>query len=132
MAHNPVKNEVYLSDKYPHAFINNEPYDFPVGEGWHDLCARTFGQIVDIYRKHGVPLKHFCLMQLKEKYGGLRIYSGALPVQVYNEVDAVIGQAEKESLTICEICGQPGHYWESGGWIMTRCDKHASKEAVQD
>ncbi|MDD4279010.1 MAG: hypothetical protein PHX74_04665 [Candidatus Sumerlaeales bacterium] len=132
MAHNPVRNEVHMSDKYPYVFVGNEPYDFPVGAGWHDLCARTFGQIMSIYKKHKVPLERLSLMQLKEKYGGLRIYVGALPIQVYDEVDTIIRQAEKESLTICEICGQPGHHWESGGWVMTRCDKHASKGLVQD
>jgi hypothetical protein len=56
--------------------------------------------------------------QIKEKFAGLRAYAnGATPEQW-----KVIEQAEYDSETICEECGQPGTLREIG-WMYLRCDK---------
>lgn len=56
--------------------------------------------------------------QIKEKYGGLRIYfSGG-----DDYVDGLISMAEEMSYKICERCGCPGSP-NKQGWIMTLCDK---------
>lgn len=55
--------------------------------------------------------------QVKEKYGGLRIYFTGGD----DYVDGVIGMAEEYSYKVCEICGNAGKP-NKGGWITTLCD----------
>ena len=64
------------------------------------------------------------IVQIKEKFGGLRFYVDNASDRIYNFIDF----AETLSNTTCEICGSPGGH--SGGfWIKTLCKKHAEKEA---
>ena len=63
------------------------------------------------------------IVQIKEKFGGLRFYvDGAT-----DEVDNYIAFAEQLSNRICEECGAPGTHRDNG-WIRTLCDKHANPE----
>jgi len=60
--------------------------------------------------------------QVKEKYGGLRIYfSGG-----DDYVEGVIGMAEEYSYKICEVCGNAGKT-NKVGWITTLCDNCRNK-----
>ena len=60
------------------------------------------------------------LEQVKEKFGGLRFYTGA----VSHEMQILIGEAERISTTTCQECGGPGCTTGRGGWYATLCDKH--------
>lgn len=84
-----------------------------VGKGWSGLVNRAFDELSK-YDPHVV------VIQVKEKYGGLRIYSSPY----HEEFDRFITELEKESFTICEECGAPGQL-RSGGWYVTLCDEHA-------
>lgn len=84
-----------------------------VGEGWSALINRAFDELAK-YAPHVVVL------QVKEKYGGLRIYSSPY----HEEFDKFITELEKESFTVCERCGAPGKL-RSGSWYLTLCDEHA-------
>ncbi len=77
------------------------------GDGWEPLLRRLFGQL-----SAGVVLT-----QVKEKWGGLRVYFYGATDAEYDLIDA----AERASLTICEVCGQPGKP-NPTGWISTLCD----------
>lgn len=115
-----------LSEKWPHLYDGDEPYEFPVGEGWLNICGRTFERIVGIYRKHEIPLGQFAVIQIKEKFGGLRIYTGGIPEEAYHEVEDAIVDAEAESYETCEACGSPGRI-RYGNWWRTLCDRHAEE-----
>lgn len=57
--------------------------------------------------------------QIKEKYGGLRIYfSGG-----DDYVEGLVSMAEAISYKICEICGNKGEA-NKNGWISVRCETH--------
>lgn len=58
------------------------------------------------------------VVQIKEKWGGLRIYtSGESP-----HISALIDIAEELSYKTCEECGSPGKaYLVNGGWHRTLC-----------
>jgi len=59
------------------------------------------------------------VVQVKEKYGRLRVY-----VDGGNEAtEHLIDAAEKESESICDLCGAPGSI-SIAGWRATRCTKH--------
>jgi hypothetical protein len=57
--------------------------------------------------------------QVKEKYGGLRVYfSGG-----DDYVEGLVSMAEAISYKICEICGNKGEP-NKNGWISTLCETH--------
>lgn len=82
------------------------------GNGWDDLIERCYElceqEPEDIY-----------ICQVKEKFGGLRFYilGGS------DELQDKILEIEKESLTVCQKCGEKGKQ-RNTGWILTLCDKH--------
>jgi hypothetical protein len=57
--------------------------------------------------------------QVKEKYGGLRLYfSGG-----DDYVEGLVSMAEAISYYVCDICGNKGEA-SKGGWISVRCEAH--------
>jgi hypothetical protein len=84
-----------------------------VGSGWSALLEQLVNDLFALGWNGEV-------LQCKEKFGGLRFYTGA----VTDEMHDVINRAEYKSYTICEECGAPG-VARTGGWIKTLCDEHA-------
>ena len=84
-----------------------------VGKGWAPLVNRVFDKLETT--KGSIKI-----VQVKEKYAGLRIYTD----YSNKELDAVINQAERQSLTMCEQCGKSGKV-RGKGWYYTSCDEHA-------
>jgi len=86
-----------------------------VGAGWATLINRVF----DEREKLAIISP---IVQVKEKYGGLRIYTGIYEV----ELESLIQQVEVESYHICETCGEPGVlHKNNSGWYFTACDLHS-------
>lgn len=87
------------------------------GDGWIPLVDRLDRQISEI-----VP--DYKIGQVKEKFGGLRYYIGAVPSEVFDRVYALITAAEEESFSICESCGTTENVTTGGkGWVKTYCDE---------
>jgi len=82
-----------------------------VGPGWGPLVQRL---IRDLFELGWDGELH----QVKEKYGGLRFYTGGLSDGGFDRVD----RAEDESFHICENCGEPGRVRTESFWATTRCD----------
>jgi hypothetical protein len=59
------------------------------------------------------------IMQVKEKFGGLRFYVNGASDEVHNYIDF----AESMSFRVCEMCGAPGEP-RSDGWTKTLCERH--------
>lgn len=83
-----------------------------VGEGWHPLVTQLINDLFELGWDG-------CLMQIKEKFGGLRFYIGTGNDKIFDR----LYQAEQESYTICEECGKPGKPTDNG-WIKTVCEEH--------
>lgn len=82
-----------------------------VGGGWAELVRRAF---------EALPEGH-TIVQVKEKFGSLRIY--VEPNQMAYE--DFIDQLAAESLIICEVCGEPGRHRTDRYWQRTLCNEHA-------
>jgi hypothetical protein len=130
-----------LFEKYPQIFINRTKspmescmsWGCEVGNGWYELlsslCWRIFQHEKNIEDKKRIladqperikeELEYFPVKfdQVKEKYGGLRVYFTGGD----NYVEGVIGMAEEYSYKVCEVCGNSGKP-NKGGWITTLCD----------
>lgn len=80
-----------------------------VGPGWSKLIDKLYDKISE----------DVVVVQVKEKFGGLRFY-------VYNATDDeldFIDFVESESLTICERCGKAGRLRADRNWVLTLCDE---------
>lgn len=115
----------YLAVKYNHLFTKNPRnpmalFGFECGDGWYDLLEQLISQI-DKYLSHKYKGEEtdFEIVQIKEKFGGLRFY-------VHNADDAIyemIRFAEDLSYKTCEYCGSNQDVMRSKGWIVTACKK---------
>lgn len=131
-----------LYDKYPDLFSNKHKgiqnscmaWGCEVGNGWYEIISSVCWMIKQHednkrYRKEYLekneperlseepeyfPVK---FDQVKEKYGGLRLYfSGG-----DDYVEGLVSMAEAMSYNVCEVCGNKGQP-NKGGWISTRCE----------
>ena len=94
--------------------------------GWYDLISSVC-HMIDQYEKYenykvnnheNYKYHPVTFDQVKEKFGGLRIYfSGG-----DEYVSGLVAMAENFSYKTCEGCGQRGKSNKSG-WIITLCDK---------
>ena len=91
-------------------------------EGWYKAFGKMFiKELIDELEKDNY-LDDFEILQIKEKYGGLRIYIGSAPEAIHRLID----EYEELSYNYCQICGKPGKTYDNG-WIMTLCPAHARK-----
>jgi hypothetical protein len=91
-----------------------------VGPGWHPIIDRLAADLL----KLGWDGK---VLQVKEKFGGLRFYIEQDMDVLHDRIDA----AKAEAYRTCEICGTPG-IARSGGWIKTLCDEHANGRPLRE
>lgn len=135
----------YLCDKYPKIFVERtlSPREscmgrgFETGNGYFPLIDSLCHQIQahidqhNQYCKYQPPIEQMVFQQVKEKFGGLRIYS-----QGGDEYcKGLIGMAEAQSYSICEICGKAGllEVGHTKGLIQSVCKECAvkSKREIQ-
>lgn len=111
-----IQNTNKLVNDYPRIFP--EPFYFECEDGWFDLIFNLCSEIdIECKRLNLEANKWTKATQIKQKYGTLRFY-------VNNYIDSVnqlIEKAEKQSSSICEICGLPGKTNDDYGWIRTCC-----------
>ncbi len=85
-----------------------------VGPGWEHLVRRVYNAIAGLGLNTGI-------INVKEKFGGLRIY----PDYWQDDLEKVIIEVETESFTVCEKCGKDGGLRNMGGIYQTACEEHA-------
>jgi len=81
-----------------------------VGKGWSKILDKLYD----------AKPRNVNVLTVKEKLGGLRYYVGFTTEEFYR----LIRDAEEESFTVCEVCGDSGILREINGWLYTRCEKH--------
>lgn len=84
-----------------------------VPEGWAKLVDTLWDAVHELDPDIEV-------LQVKEKFGGLRFYVYTASV----EASRLIKEAEKQSYTICEVCGEPGTNAQAPRYLRTLCPKH--------
>jgi hypothetical protein len=96
---------------------------FEHDDGWFDILWRLCGDleplVAEFEKETGLQ---FEVLQVKEKFGGLRFYVNC---RKEGAIRQRIGAAAQESFHTCEVCGQPGKLREER-LIKTLCDEHAS------
>jgi hypothetical protein len=82
------------------------------GDGWFDLIEETCKKITE-----NDPDNTVIFVQIKEKFGQLRIYFNGGP----EEIHKIVGEAERRSAHICENCGTTNSVKPCGTWIKNLC-----------
>jgi len=100
-----------------HEYDLEEILQGSIGPGWIPLVMRLAESLVEAGWNRR-------LLQVKEKWGGLRFY-----IDYGNsEVFRLIEEAEKESYFICEDCGNnETAAARNDGWIRTLCNDCESR-----
>ena len=78
-----------------------EPYGMECNEGWKDIIERT-------HEKLSYIDPNYTILQIKEKFGGLRYYFSTLLEYdgiEKNIMDDIVTAAEIEASRTCELCG---------------------------
>ncbi len=105
-----------------------------VGEGWWDILKRLDEEFARIL---GEDINRLSIVQIKEKFGGLRVYIDhtSLSSDYWPELFEAGQRAESESYKTCELCGSkdnidtrgPDH--RSFGLTLTLCETHHTQRA---
>jgi len=112
---NDLKDIDYFKEKYPH-FFSKELIEFYCLDGWADLLDAAFCLISQTDDS-------FKLIQVKEKFGGLTVYS--------------IGRRQSKELCnwimdasygICSKCNSRDEVTKEGRYLVTLCKKCREKE----
>lgn len=117
-------NNIYIITENPNKQKPQEPYELfgiECGKGWNKLIIPILDYI-DLYNSgHDDKIE---ILQIKEKFGGLRIYTSfSTP-----ELDQLIDDAEEQSFKTCEYCGSTENISQTTGWIKTLCSKCMKKK----
>ena len=120
MRGNEMEDDYITKLRVDFPFLQKVRCGVSFGRGWEPLIRKLCEDISEILK--GYPEFDFRVEQIKEKFGGLRFYPGALGQDLFDPITDLISAAEQESYKVCEDCGAPGEIRE-GGWIRVLCEK---------
>jgi hypothetical protein len=120
-----------LVERYP-ALLKDEdgrPIGYPeVGDGWAIVVVQAVDCIAAVARGAQEDIR---IVEVKEKFGTLRIYTNALRSSTAAAaVEDIVALAEARSECTCDICGNEGVLYQSGDVLITRCAAHGAGAPV--
>jgi|DEB19_MinimDraft_3_1074340.scaffolds.fasta_scaffold07083_3 hypothetical protein len=96
-------------------------------QGWHAIIEECHQKLLQID-------PNYKILQIKEKFGGLRYYfapSESLDKSLVDEMQKIAYSYEDRSWKVCEICGEEARtpvqvveLYNVEGWRKTRCLQH--------
>lgn len=114
-----------LHDEFPTLYVGLDSerslmrFGFMCGDGWYDILHELSEQVLK-----ADPSARAC--QVKEKFGGLRVYISSSSHEV---LDLALA-AEKKSFGVCENCGKPSNreFRRLDDWYWTVCSKECKEQ----
>ena len=119
-----IEDYPYLHPRDVHGnLIEDYDFDYLEGEldlpeGWFDLFLQCCEDLKAPLEKAGL-LYSFKFLQIKEKFGGMRIYVS----NDIEEVRDILAKYEFISRQVCCVCGKPATALTKG-WVCPCCDEH--------
>lgn len=111
-----------LKADFPNLYKTIRPGNFSILVGWMPLVHHL---------SHDLAKYPIQVVQVKEKFGGLRFYIdlaedidhwGVIGPTAFEDVHNLISEAEARSYKVCELCGAESGYGQiRGNWIKTSC-----------
>lgn len=122
--------EKKLVEKYPELFRGKDKppteslmcFGCECDDGWFELI-NTACYLIQNHMKYRPECPPVEFMQIKEKFGGLRLYYYGGD----DYVQGVCSMAEAMSYHTCEISGAPGQLCRAGTWLRTLSPELAAK-----
>ena len=128
-----------LGDLYEH-FYTDVQLGASIGLGWIELYVNAAKKIKAVLDAN--PEFRCKIVQVKEKFGGLRLYTQMFSEGMADDpdgdllldprhndltglIEAIITEAEEVASRTCETCGAPGCQVSATGWIHVACSKHS-------
>jgi hypothetical protein len=103
----------FFKDMYGDPKVTCMAWGCAHGDGWWGIVYKACKKIAKLDKGT------FYFEQIKEKFGGLRLYYSGGNEEIFHIIDA----AEKESYKTCEHCGTKKDVTTEGSWILTLCKK---------
>ena len=94
------------------------PNSLEIGKGWRQLVVSLDATLRSIDPDYQV-------LQIKEKFGGLRFYfrhSESLSQKLIDNMNKCVDVVEWMSENTCEWCGAPGEKRTVNHWVKTVCE----------
>jgi hypothetical protein len=90
-------------------------------EGWRQLIDNALASAERILSEY--PCALFRILQVKEKFGTLRIYfrEEGLPAEVSDRLRDIMQATNDESSSVCEMCGASARLGVRRGRVSVRC-----------
>jgi hypothetical protein len=131
-----------LVQSCPTIFGGAKTYRFECRGGWIPILNNLCDSLETLARSDYPDLR---IVQIKEKFGGLRVYTEGAPVIANLEavrtkkeaptptlVGKFINIATRLAEKTCEFCGEEGELRTEGmRWIRTLCDTHYAEERIR-
>lgn len=94
-----------------------------VGDGWAGIINRIYD----------AKPRNIHILQVKEKFGELRVYTGSYKIGQDWFQDLIEHYTDISTRT-CEVCGKPGERRSDIGWIRALCNNHyiETKERIEE
>lgn len=134
-----IESNKRLCERYPFLIPRNvftgeviEDFDYSyteldcMPEGWRIAFGEQMCEEIREALIEDNFLDEYRVVQIKEKYGGLRWYSGPAPEKVHDIVSKYEGLSERT----CIVCGKPATKI-STGWISPFCDCVDNSEDIR-
>jgi len=126
--YNKNLNNKHILDTYYQDFLSLLNYfkrdiSFDINLGWLPLVINLHKSIFELD-------PNYELVQVKEKFGGLRYYVNtySMYTDIGKQIHQLIDIAEETSLTICELCANPGSLRSKTYFpLKTYCDNCAKQ-----
>jgi len=117
-------SEEELIEKHKDILDLRSGYDINCWEGWYGIIDDMLATMSNSVHVH--KLGNIKVVQIKEKFGALRVY-----IEPYDRyTQGIIDMAETLSKHTCERCGKPGELW-SVGWYKTLCLNHYTTRKLE-
>jgi hypothetical protein len=111
-----------ISEQFPE-LVNQHASPSSVPAGWTTIITDMLTGIRAVCKEE--PTATFQILQIKEKFGQLRVYYRKMGFSTNNDKILVdlISHAESLADTTCDVCGEPGTLGHDGV-MAVRCEKH--------
>ena len=144
-------SRTYIEETYPQ-HVGDWDGRMYIGNGWVPFVNRLVDEIdmlLSRYNRDTDKEVTISIVQIKEKFGGLRFYFDFVDYPMSDDVDLqsfvhtefakvsdtiyrMVSRFESLSHHLCETCGSYAELRKHRGWLYTACDDHVRKVEVED
>jgi hypothetical protein len=94
-------------------------------KGWYPLIEECHSELKAVDPDYQI-------LQIKEKFGGLRYYFESLDASKYKEMHEIVRKYEAKSFTVCEVTGNGGTLHKKASRVKTLSTQIAAAEGFSE